>query len=42
MSRECLLSNNTTVEVKDDAGQLISSHPDWDEATYAQGIFGRG
>lgn len=35
-SRDRLFSNNSTVEVKDDAGQLISSHPDWEEHTYAE------
>ena len=35
-SRDRLFSNNSTVEVKDDAGQLISSHPDWEEQTYAE------
>ena len=35
-SRDRLFSNNATVEVKDDAGQLISSHPDWEEQTYAE------
>ena len=34
-SRECLFSNSANIEVKDDAGQLISSHPDWEEQTYA-------
>ena len=35
-SRDHLFSNNATVEVKGDAGQLISSHPDWEELTYAE------
>ena len=34
-SRECLFSNSANIEVKDDTGQLISSHPDWEEQTYA-------
>ena len=34
-SRDHLFSNKATVEVKDDDGQLISSHPDWEELTYA-------
>ena len=34
-SRGRLFSNNTTVEVKGDDGQLISPHPDWEELTYA-------
>lgn len=35
-SRERLFSNKSTVEVKDDTGKLVSSHPDWDEHTYAE------
>ena len=35
-SRDRLFSNNATVEVKDDAGQLISSRLDWEELTYAE------
>ena len=36
VGRERLFNNSTLVEIKDDAGQLISSHPDWDEVTYAE------
>ena len=35
-NRDRLFRNNSTVEVKDDAGQLISSHPDWEEVTYTE------
>ena len=35
-SRERLFNNKSTVEVKDDTGKLVSSHPDWDECTYAE------
>ena len=35
-SRERLFKNNSRVEVKDDTGKLVSSHPDWDEHTYAE------
>ena len=34
-SRDCLFNNSANIEVKDDTGQLISSHPDWEEQTYA-------
>lgn len=33
-SRDRLFNNTANIEVKDDAGQLISSHPDWEELTY--------
>ena len=32
-SRDCLFSNDASVEVRDDARQLISSHLDWEELT---------
>ena len=35
-NRDCLFRNNATVQIKDDAGQLISSHPDWEEVTYTE------
>ena len=35
-SRERLFNNESIVEVKDDTGKLVSSHPDWDERTYAE------
>ena len=35
-SRDRLIINKSTVDLKDDAGQLLSSHPDWDEETYAE------
>ena len=35
-TRERLFTNKSTVEVKDDSGQLLSSHPDWDEDTYIE------
>ena len=35
-NRDRLFRNNATVQIKDDAGQLISSHPDWEEVTYAE------
>ena len=35
-SRDRLIINKSIVDLKDDAGQLLSSHPDWDEETYAE------
>ena len=35
-SRDRLFVNNSKIEVKDDAGQLLSSHPDWEEHTYRE------
>ena len=37
-SRERLFRIKSTVEVKDDTGKPMSSHPDWDEHTYAESI----
>ena len=34
--RERLFNNCSMVEVKDDSKTLISSHPDWEERTYAE------
>ena len=35
-TRERLFTNKSTVDVKDDSGQLLSSHPDWEEDTYIE------
>ena len=35
-SRESLLMNEASVEIKDDMGQLLSFHPDWEENTYIE------
>ena len=34
-SRDCLFTNDASVEVRDDDEQLISSHLDWEELTFA-------
>ena len=45
-SRDCLFSNVASVEVRDDAGQLISSHLDCEELTcyvkIIKAFFGKG
>lgn len=35
-SRESLLMNEACVEIRDDMGQLLSFHPDWEENTYTE------